>query len=59
MQEYLIVKGQIDPIETESPPKIAKDRPCHDSDALVAVSVLYSSIGFDNLRTLEDIVRYL
>ena len=58
MQDYLIVKGQIDPIENESAPEIYKakrvveagqNRLRHDSDALVTVSVLHSAIMYDSL----------
>ena len=59
MQDYLIVKGQIDPIETERMAEAGQNRPCHDLDALVGVGVLHSEIVFDNLRTLEDTVGYL
>ena len=31
-----------------------QNRPRHDSDALVGVSVLHSAIMHDNLRTLEE-----
>ena len=56
MQDYLIVKGQIDPIEEM---KAGQNRPRHDSDALVGVGILHSAIMHDSLRTLEDAVRNL
>ena len=61
MQDYLIVKGQIDPIENENAPETYKanewqklDRIVrHDSDALVVVGVLHSAIMHENFRTLD------
>ena len=53
MQDYLIIKSQIDPIENEVALEIYKanewqntytNRPRHDSDAPVGVSVLHSAI---------------
>ena len=34
-----------------------QNRPRHDSDALVGVSILHSAIMHDSLRTLENLCR--
>ena len=52
MHDYLIVKGQIDPIEEM---KAGQNRPRHDSDALVGVGVLHNAIMHDNFRTLVGV----
>ena len=59
MQDYLIVKSNIDQIETENPPAGWKQNECHVSDALAGVGVLYSAIVFDNCRTMEETLRHL
>ena len=63
MQDYLIVKGQINPIENENAPEIYKANewhcPCHDSGALVGVGVLHGAIMHDRFRTLEEVVGNL
>ena len=68
MQDYLIVKGKIDPIETENPLEGYKlnewqnlVRIVHATIQMhfVGGSVLHNAIVLDNLRTLEDTVGHL
>ena len=59
IQDYLIVKAQIDLIETERMAEAGQNHPSHDSDALVAVGVLHSVIVFECFRIMEDILRQL
>ena len=61
MQDYLIVKGQIDPIENENAPVVeaGQNRPRHDLDALVGVGVLHSAIMHYSFQTLEEAVGNL
>ena len=68
MQDYLIIKGQIDLIETKKPSRRIQTEPMeeagknhlhHDSDELVGVGVLHSAAVSDSFRTMEDIVRNL
>ena len=67
MQDYLIVKGKIDPIETEIPQEGYKPNECKKLErivcdylgAVVGVCVLHSAIVFDRLPTMEVTLRNL
>ena len=39
MQDYLIVKGQIDPIENEDPPEGYKPIECHKLDRIIHATI--------------------
>ena len=67
MQDYPIVKGQIDPIEIENPLEGYKPNECKKLErivcdylgAVVGVCVLHTAIVFDRLSTVEDTLEHL
>ena len=61
MQDYLIVKGQIDPIETENPPKEYKLNEWQKLDRIVRATIqmhlsesVYFTVQEDTLRNLRE-----
>ena len=67
MEAYLIVKGQIDPIETKNPPEGYKPNEWQKLNRIVHATiqihlsecVLHNAIVFDRLPTMEDTLRHL
>ena len=49
MQNYLIIKGQIDPIKTEHPPEEYKLNEWQKLDRIIRATIrMHSAIVFDN-----------
>ena len=63
MQDYLILRGQINPIETqvdlEELDEVWSGSSCNHSDASVQILILYGAIMSNNLWVRENVVKYI